>query len=70
MSLLVEDCFTLINHPPWRCHRQTQEQTYPEILRSNLGSVVMQLKKLGIHDLVRRRRLLCSPSPNAYCLLS
>lgn len=29
-----------------------QEQTYPEILRSNLGSVVLQLKKLGIDDLV------------------
>ena len=28
------------------------EQTYPEILRSNLGSVVLQLKKLGIEDLV------------------
>ena len=27
-------------------------QTYPEILRSNLGSVVLQLKKLGIEDLV------------------
>eukprot|EP01062_Namystynia_karyoxenos_P077738 TRINITY_DN7884_c0_g1_i1.p1 TRINITY_DN7884_c0_g1~~TRINITY_DN7884_c0_g1_i1.p1 ORF type:complete len:771 (+),score=249.75 TRINITY_DN7884_c0_g1_i1:77-2314(+) len=26
--------------------------TYPEILRSNLGSVVLQLKKLGIEDLV------------------
>ncbi len=28
------------------------EQTYPEILRSNLSSVVLQLKKLGIEDLV------------------
>jgi pre-mRNA-splicing factor ATP-dependent RNA helicase DHX15/PRP43 len=28
------------------------ENTYPEILRSNLGSgVVLQLKKLGIDDL-------------------
>jgi len=32
--------------------RNLQPQTYPEILRSNLGSVVMQLKKLGIDDLV------------------
>ena len=31
---------------------EMQEQTYPEILRSNLGSVVLQLKKLGIDDLV------------------
>jgi pre-mRNA-splicing factor ATP-dependent RNA helicase DHX15/PRP43 len=29
-----------------------QEQTYPEILRCNLASVVLQLKKLGIDDLV------------------
>eukprot|EP00963_Diacronema_lutheri_P011309 scaffold1368_cov333-Pavlova_lutheri.AAC.4 len=28
------------------------EQTYPEILRSNLGTVVLQLKRLGIDDLV------------------
>ncbi len=29
-----------------------QENTYPEILRSNLASVVLQMKKLGIDDLV------------------
>ena len=29
-----------------------QDQTFPEILRSNLGKVVMTLKKLGINDLV------------------
>lgn len=29
-----------------------QPNTYPEILRSNLGTVVLQLKKLGIDDLV------------------
>jgi len=28
------------------------EQTYPEILRSNLGTVVLQLKKVGVEDLV------------------
>mmetsp|Transcript_20514 Transcript_20514/g.57184 ORF Transcript_20514/g.57184 Transcript_20514/m.57184 type:complete len:645 (+) Transcript_20514:63-1997(+) len=32
--------------------KDLQEQTYPEILRSNLGAVVLQLKKLGIDDLV------------------
>lgn len=32
--------------------KDLQEQTYPEILRTNLGSVVLQLKKLGIDDLV------------------
>merc|ERR1719223_1376945 len=31
---------------------ELMEQTYPEILRSNLSSVVLQLKKLGIEDLV------------------
>lgn len=29
-----------------------QDNTYPEILHSNLESVVLQLKKLGIDDLV------------------
>jgi pre-mRNA-splicing factor ATP-dependent RNA helicase DHX15/PRP43 len=33
-------------------HKELQENTYPEILRSNLSSVVLHLKKLGIDDLV------------------
>ena len=33
--------------------KDLQEQTYPEILRSNLSNVVLQLKKLNIDDLVR-----------------
>lgn len=46
---------------PGKCYRlyteqsfkeELQDQTHPEILRSNLGSVVLQLKKLGIDDLV------------------
>ena len=44
-------CFRLYTEESFR--RDLQEQTYPEILRSNLGNVVMQLKKLGIDDLVR-----------------
>lgn len=38
-----------------------QDNTYPEILRSNLGSVVLQLKKLGIDDLVHYifMKLIC-----------
>jgi len=32
--------------------KELVEQTYPEILRSNLSSVVLHLKKLGIDDLV------------------
>ena len=45
-------------HPSFRLYteasfaKELQEQTYPEILRSNLGSVVLTLKKLGIDDLV------------------
>jgi len=40
------------------------EQTYPEILRSNLSMTVLQLKKLGIDDLVipdllYLRRMMC-----------
>ena len=46
---------------PGKCFRLYTEQsfnqdlakdTYPEILRSNLSSVVLTLKKLGIKDLV------------------
>ena len=43
-------CFRLYTEKAYK--QEMQEQTYPEILRSNLGSVVLQLKKLGIDDLV------------------
>jgi len=43
-------CFRLYTLKAFKS--ELQEQTYPEILRSNLGSVVLQLKKLGIEDLV------------------
>jgi pre-mRNA-splicing factor ATP-dependent RNA helicase DHX15/PRP43 len=43
-------CFRLYTKKAFEDH--LQEQTFPEILRSNLGSVVLQLKKLGIDDLV------------------
>ena len=43
-------CFRLYTETSFK--RDLQEQTYPEILRSNLGSVVLQLKKLGIDYLV------------------
>ncbi|SCV70266.1 BQ2448_1660 [Microbotryum intermedium] len=32
--------------------KELEEQTYPEILRCNLASVILELKKLGIDDLV------------------
>ena len=39
--------------PPEKAYQnEMQDNTYPEILRSNLGTVVLQLKKLGIDDLV------------------
>ena len=44
-------CFRLYTEASFK--KDLQEQTYPEILRSNLGMVVLQLKKLGIDDLVR-----------------
>jgi len=43
-------CFRLYTENSF--NKDLQEQTYPEILRSNLGSVVLQLKKLGVDDLV------------------
>jgi pre-mRNA-splicing factor ATP-dependent RNA helicase DHX15/PRP43 len=42
-------CFRLYTE---KAFKELIPQTYPEILRSNLGSVVLQLKKLGIDDLV------------------
>ncbi|XP_054721119.1 putative pre-mRNA-splicing factor ATP-dependent RNA helicase PRP1 isoform X2 [Uloborus diversus] len=43
-------CFRLYTEKAYKT--EMQDQTYPEILRSNLGTVVLQLKKLGIDDLV------------------
>ncbi len=43
-------CFRLYTEKAF--HEDLVDQTYPEILRSNLGSVVLQLKRLGIDDLV------------------
>lgn len=43
-------CFRLYTEKAY--NTEMNENTYPEILRSNLGSVVLQLKKLGIDDLV------------------
>ncbi|KOB65298.1 ATP-dependent RNA helicase, partial [Operophtera brumata] len=42
-------CFRLYTEKAYK--NEMQDNTYPEILRSNLGSVVLQLKKLGIDDL-------------------
>jgi len=43
-------CFRLYTEKAYQS--EMQKNTYPEILRSNLGSVVLHLKKLGIDDLV------------------
>ncbi|KAE9964641.1 DEAH-box ATP-dependent RNA helicase prp43 [Venturia inaequalis] len=43
-------CFRLYTEAAFK--KELIEQTYPEVLRSNLSSTVLQLKKLGIDDLV------------------
>jgi len=43
-------CFRLYTEEAYK--KELIEQTYPEILRSNLSSTVLELKKLGIDDLV------------------
>ncbi|XP_055903366.1 ATP-dependent RNA helicase DHX15 homolog [Eupeodes corollae] len=43
-------CFRLYTEKAF--NNEMQDNTYAEILRSNLGTVVLQLKKLGIDDLV------------------
>jgi pre-mRNA-splicing factor ATP-dependent RNA helicase DHX15/PRP43 len=43
-------CFRLYTEQSFR--KDLQEQTWPEILRSNLSNTVLTLKKLGIDDLV------------------
>jgi pre-mRNA-splicing factor ATP-dependent RNA helicase DHX15/PRP43 len=43
-------CFRL--YPEAAFKKELIEQTYPEVLRSNLSMTVLQLKKLGIDDLV------------------
>ena len=43
-------CFRLYTEKSY--DKELEENTYPEILRSNLSSTVLTLKKLGIEDLV------------------
>jgi pre-mRNA-splicing factor ATP-dependent RNA helicase DHX15/PRP43 len=43
-------CFRLYTEESF--HKDLQETTYPEILRSKMSNVVLTLKKLGIDDLV------------------
>ncbi|XTI83670.1 pre-mRNA splicing factor ATP-dependent RNA helicase PRP16 [Cenococcum geophilum] len=43
-------CFRLYTEAAFK--KELIEQTYPEILRSNLANTVLELKKLGINDLV------------------
>ena len=43
-------CFRLYTERAFK--KDLVPQTYPEILRSNLGSTVLQLNKLGVEDLV------------------
>ena len=43
-------CFRLYTEAAFK--KELIEQTYPEVLRSNLSNTVLELKKLGIDDLV------------------
>jgi pre-mRNA-splicing factor ATP-dependent RNA helicase DHX15/PRP43 len=43
-------CFRLYTEAAFK--KELIDQTYPEILRSNLASTVLELKKLGVDDLV------------------
>jgi pre-mRNA-splicing factor ATP-dependent RNA helicase DHX15/PRP43 len=43
-------CFRLYTEVAFK--KELIEQTYPEVLRSNLASTVLELKKLGVDDLV------------------
>ncbi|KAF2800918.1 P-loop containing nucleoside triphosphate hydrolase protein [Melanomma pulvis-pyrius CBS 109.77] len=43
-------CFRLYTETAFK--KELIEQTYPEVLRSNLASTVLELKKLGVDDLV------------------
>ncbi|KAF2761500.1 putative Pre-mRNA-splicing factor ATP-dependent RNA helicase PRP43 [Pseudovirgaria hyperparasitica] len=43
-------CFRLYTEDAFK--KELIEQTYPEVLRSNLSATVLELKKLGVEDLV------------------
>lgn len=43
-------CFRLYTEDAFK--RELAEQTHPEILRSNLSATILELKKLGVEDLV------------------
>lgn len=43
-------CFRL--YTAWAFHNELEENTVPEIQRTNLGNVVLLLKSLGINDLI------------------
>ena len=54
-------CFRLYTEKAYQA--ELMEQTYPEILRSNLGSVVLQLKKLGVLRSLRWAEVLSMIRP-------
>lgn len=53
-------CFRLYTEAAFK--KELIEQTYPEILRSNLSNTILQLKRLGVQDLVHFD-LLDPPAP-------
>ncbi|KAJ3321302.1 hypothetical protein HDV06_004406, partial [Boothiomyces sp. JEL0866] len=44
-------CFRLYTEKVF--HEELEEQTYPEILKSNIAGVVLQLKKIGVENLIK-----------------
>ncbi|XP_057662681.1 putative pre-mRNA-splicing factor ATP-dependent RNA helicase PRP1 [Diorhabda carinulata] len=55
-------CFRLYTQQTFEF--QMQDSTCPEILRSNLGTVLLQLKKLGVDDIIKFD-FMDSPPPEA-----
>ena len=56
-------CFRLFTEKAYQS--EMQDFVYPEILRSNLGSVILNMKKLGIDDLIHFD-FVDPPSPQVF----
>ena len=55
-------CFRLYTEEAF--NKELIEQTYPEILRSNLSSTILELKRLGVEDLAHLE-LMDDPAPES-----
>ena len=52
-------CFRLYTEKDFM--NELEEQTYPEILRSNLANAILELLKVGVKDLVRFDYVVSNP---------